>query len=106
VAGQRPELGGAAESRRKRHRRRELRARLGGQAGEQRRVEQARRDRADADLARGEVALTLPFEAAYATWPICPSYAAIDAVLTITPRSPLSESGSLPSIAELARRSA
>ncbi len=37
---------------------------------------------------------TPPFEAEYAAWPICPSKAATDAVLTMTPRSP-SASGSL-----------
>lgn len=31
---------------------------------------------------------TPPLAAAYGIWPICPSYAAIDAVLTMMPRSP------------------
>ncbi len=54
--------------------------------------------------AAGSVSPTTPlFEAAYATWPICPSQAAIEAVLTHTPRSP-SPSGSLPAIAAQARR--
>ncbi len=45
-----------------------------------------------------------PFEAAYAIWPIWPSKAAIEEVLTQTPRSP-SVSGSLsPIAAEAIRR--
>ncbi len=43
-----------------------------------------------------------PLLAAYAAWPICPSYAAMLAVMTITPRS--SSTGSLSSIATAARR--
>ena len=41
---------------------------------------------------------TPPFEAEYAAWPIWPSYAATDAVLMITPRSP--STGSLWLIAD------
>ena len=37
----------------------------------------------------GSVMPTMPpFDAEYAAWPICPSKAATDAVLTMTPRSP------------------
>jgi len=45
-----------------------------------------------------------PFDAAYATCPTWPSKAAIEAVLTHTPRSP-SSSGSLPFMAAAANRS-
>src|SRR3954468_15651637 len=45
---------------------------------------------------------TPPLEALYAAWPICPSNAATDAVLTITPRSP--STGSVSTIAAAARR--
>ena len=52
----------------------------------------------------GSVMATMaPFDAAYAGWPIWPSYAAIDAVLTITPRSPLS-AGAFWEITAAARR--
>ena len=44
-----------------------------------------------------------PFEAEYAAWPICPSKAATDAVLTITPRSP-SASGGASAMAAADRR--
>src|SRR5262245_60193896 len=54
--------------------------------------------------ASGSVRLTTPpFDAAYAACPIWPSYAAFDAVLTITPRSP-SGVGSFPTIAAAASR--
>ncbi len=43
-----------------------------------------------------------PFDDAYAAWPICPSNAAMLAVLTITPRSP--SSGSCPAVRCAARR--
>jgi hypothetical protein len=43
-----------------------------------------------------------PFDEAYATWPTWPSNAAIDAVLTMTPRWPFS-SGSVCAIASEAR---
>ena len=49
-------------------------------------------------------ATTPPFDAEYAAWPIWPSYAATDAVLTITPRSP-SSSGSFADIPDAASRS-
>src|SRR4051812_12860471 len=45
---------------------------------------------------------TPPLDALYAAWPICPSNAATDAVLTITPRSP--STGSLSTIAATASR--
>ena len=45
-----------------------------------------------------------PFDAEYAVWPICPSNAAIDAVMTNAPRSPPS-SGSFCDIAQAAWRS-
>src|SRR3954471_18121059 len=45
---------------------------------------------------------TPPFDALYAAWPICPSNAATDAVLTMTPRSP--STGSLSTIAATASR--
>ncbi len=47
---------------------------------------------------------TPPFEAEYAIWPTWPSNAAIEAVLTQTPRSP-SSSGSFAIIALAAKRS-
>src|SRR6476659_7312743 len=46
---------------------------------------------------------TPPFDAEYAAWPIWPSYAATDAVFTITPRWP-SSSGSFADIADAASR--
>src|SRR3954468_6978423 len=45
---------------------------------------------------------TPPFDALYAAWPICPSNAATDAVLTMTPRSP--STGSLSTMAAGASR--
>ncbi len=42
-----------------------------------------------------------PFEAEYASWPICPSKAATEAVFTISPRSP-SPSGSVRAMAAAA----
>src|SRR3954470_20156910 len=45
---------------------------------------------------------TPPFDALYAAWPICPSNAATDAVLTMTPRSP--STGSVSTIAAAASR--
>src|SRR5213078_4315236 len=80
----------------------------GGQRGatvvahrrQQRRVEEAGRDRHDAHSARSRAAgrvspATPALEAAYATWPTCPSNAAMDAVMIQTPPG----SGSLGSIA-------
>ena len=46
---------------------------------------------------------TPPFDAEYEIWPICPSKAATEAVLTSTPRSP-SSSGSDFEMAEAAIR--
>ena len=48
--------------------------------------------------ARSRAAVTVmpatpAFDAAYATWPICASNAAIEAVLTITPRCPSASAG-------------
>src|SRR3954468_9839132 len=45
---------------------------------------------------------TPPFDALYAAWPICPSNAATDAVLTMTPRSP--STGSVSTMAAVASR--
>src|SRR3954447_13473612 len=45
---------------------------------------------------------TPPFDALYAAWPICPSNAATDAVLTMTPRSP--STGSVSTMAAAASR--
>ena len=54
--------------------------------------------------AAGKVRLAIaPLEAAYAAWPICPSNAATEAVLMITPRSP-SAFASVSAIAAAARR--
>lgn len=48
----------------------------------------------DRSRAIGSVmAATAPLLAAYATWPICPSKAAAEATMTMTPRSPSSPTG-------------
>ena len=58
----------------------------------------------DSSLATGKIMATIPsLEAEYAAWPICPSKAATEAVVMMTPRSPLVP-GSLCCMAAAARR--
>ena len=68
-------------------------------------IETTRMPKRPNSLAAGNVIAAIPpLDAAYAVWPIWPSKAAAEAVVTITPRSP-SASGSLFCMKPAARRS-